>query len=74
MPQNGSMAGTYKLIEIVGTSPISFAEAVKAAVAEASKTIRHLDWFEVVEQRGSIAEGKVQDFQVTLKVGFKIEH
>ena len=68
------MAGTYKLIEIVGTSPISFAEAVKAAVAEASKTIRHLDWFEVVEQRGSIAEGKVQDFQVTLKVGFKIEH
>ena len=68
------MAGTYKLIEIVGTSPISFAEAVKAAIAEASKTIRHLDWFEVVEQRGSIAEGKVQDFQVTLKVGFKIEH
>jgi len=68
------MGGTYKLIEIVGTSPISFAEAVKAAIAEASKTIRHLDWFEVVEQRGSIAEGKVQDFQVTLKVGFKIEH
>ncbi|HTF70299.1 MAG TPA: dodecin [Edaphobacter sp.] len=68
------MAGTYKLIEIVGTSPISFAEAVKAAIAEASKTIRHLDWFEVVEQRGSIAEGKVQEFQVTLKVGFKIEH
>jgi len=68
------MGGTYKLIEIVGTSPISFAEAVKAAIAEASKTIRHLDWFEVVEQRGSIAEGKVQEFQVTLKVGFKIEH
>ena len=72
--QNEGMAGTYKLIEIVGTSPMSFAEAVKSAIAEASKTIRHLDWFEVVEQRGSIAEGKVQDFQVTLKVGFKIEH
>ena len=67
------MAGTYKLIEIVGTSEISFAEAVKAAVAEASKTIRHLDWFEVVRESGKIVNGQVQEFQVTLKVGFKIE-
>ena len=68
------MAGTYKMIELVGTSPKSFAEAVKAAVEEASKTVRHMDWFEVVDQRGRIAGGKVKEFQVTVKIGFKIEH
>jgi len=67
------MPGIYKLVEIVGTSPTSFAEATRAAVAEAAKTLRQIDWFEVVEQRGSVADGKVQEFQVTLKVGFKIE-
>jgi flavin-binding protein dodecin len=67
------MAGVYKLVELVGTSPISFAEATKAAIAEASKTIRHMDWFEVVQERGCIADGKVKEFQVTVKVGFKIE-
>jgi flavin-binding protein dodecin len=67
------MAGTYNLLELVGTSPISFAEATKAAIAEASKSVRHMDWFEVVQERESIADGQVQEFQVTLKVGFKIE-
>jgi flavin-binding protein dodecin len=67
------MPGTYKIVELVGTSPTSFAEAVKAAVVEASKTVRHMDWFEVVEERGRIADGKVQEFQVTIKIGFKIE-
>jgi dodecin len=67
------MAGTYKIVELVGTSPVSFAEAVKNGVAEASKTIRHMDWFEVVEERGRIADGQVQEFQVTLKIGFKLE-
>jgi dodecin len=67
------MSGTYKVIELVGTSPASFAEAVKSAVAEASKTVRHMDWFEVVNERGTIVKGKVGEFQVTLKVGFKIE-
>ena len=68
------MSDTYKVIELVGTSPLSFAEATKAAVAEASRTVRHMDWFEVVNERGKIADGKVKEFQVTLKVGFKIEH
>jgi flavin-binding protein dodecin len=68
------MAGTYKVVEVVGTSPISFAEAVRAAVAEASQTVRHIGWFEVVEQRGRIADGKVEEFQVTIKLGFKVEH
>lgn len=67
------MAGTYKLVELVGTSPTSFAEATKAAIAQASKTIRHMDWFEVVREGGRIANGQVEEFQVTLKVGFKIE-
>ena len=67
------MAGTYKKIEVVGTSPASFAEAVKSAVAEAAKTIRQMGWFEVVEQRGAIKDGKVSEFQVTVRIGFKLE-
>ena len=43
------MTGTYKVVELVGTSPTSFAEATQAAIAEASKTLRHMDWFEVVQ-------------------------
>jgi flavin-binding protein dodecin len=67
------MPGTYKVVELVGTSPVSFAEAVRSGVAEASKTLRHMDWFEVVEERGRIVEGQVKEFQVTIKVGFRIE-
>ena len=70
---DGAMPGTYKLIDVVGTSPKSFAEAVKSAVAEAAKTIQHMDWFEVVEQRGAIKDGKVAEFQVTIRIGFKLE-
>jgi flavin-binding protein dodecin len=67
------MGGTYKKVEIVGTSPVSFAEAVKSAVEEAGKTVRHMDWFEVVEERGRIQDGKVAEFQVTIQIGFKLE-
>ena len=67
------MAGTFKIIELVGTSPVSFAEAVRAAVDEAAKSVRHMSWFEVVEQRGRIDGGKVAEFQVTVKIGFKLE-
>ena len=67
------MPGIYKVTEVVGTSPKSFAEAVKAAVAEAGKTLRNMEWFEVVEERGKIVEGAVGEFQVTLKIGFKLE-
>jgi dodecin len=68
------MPGTYKKIEIVGTSPAGFSEAVQSAIAEASKTVRHMDWFEVIEQRGHVKDAKVVEYQVVLKVGFKIEH
>jgi dodecin len=67
------VAGVYKKIEIVGTSTVSFAEATKSAVEEASKSIRHMSWFEVAEQRGAIRDGKVLEFQVTLRVAFKVE-
>ena len=65
--------GVYKKIEIIGTSKKSFAEAVRAAVEEAGKSVRNMGWFEVVEQRGAIKGGKVAEFQVTVRIGFKVE-
>ncbi len=67
------MSRTYKMTEIVGTSPNSFAEAVQEAVKRASKTLRNMGWFEVVEERGMIKDGKVAEFQVTVKIGFELE-
>ncbi|HKA37379.1 MAG TPA: dodecin [Thermoanaerobaculia bacterium] len=67
------MPGTYKKIQIVGTSPVSFAEAVKNAIRDASATVRHMDWFEVVEMRGRLKDGEVAEFQVTIRIGFKLE-
>jgi len=67
------MGGIYKKVEVVGTSPVSFSEAVKMAVAEAGKTIHHMDWFEVVEERGRIQDGKVAEFQATIRIGFKLD-
>ena len=64
---------TFKVIELVGVSDKSYAEASKNAVAKASKTLRNLDWFEVVNQRGFIKNGKVAEFQVTMKVGFRLD-
>ncbi|HVP67685.1 MAG TPA: dodecin [Anaeromyxobacteraceae bacterium] len=64
---------TYKKIEVVGTSSESVADAVKVAVAEAGKTVRNLSWFEVAEIRGAIKGGKVSEFQVTVRIGFKVE-
>jgi flavin-binding protein dodecin len=63
----------YKTVEITGTSPVSFAEAVRGAVAKASQTLRHLDWFEVIDMRGHLADGEIDYFQVTVKVGFRLE-
>jgi dodecin len=67
------MAGVYKMIEVVGTSPVSFAEAVKSGVEEASKSVHNMAWFQVVEMRGALKDAKVAEFQVTLKIGFKVE-
>lgn len=63
---------TYKLIELVGVSGTSIEEAVQNAVSRASQTLKNLDWFEVVQARGLIQNGKVDQFQVKLKVGFRL--
>jgi flavin-binding protein dodecin len=64
---------TYKLVELVGSSPNSSDEAIRNAVAKASATVKHIDWFQVIETRGHVHDGKVAHFQVTLKIGFRIE-
>jgi flavin-binding protein dodecin len=63
----------YKVIEIVGSSSDSVDDAIKTAVTTASKTIRNMGWFEVVQTRGHIDKGNVAHFQVTLKIGFTLE-
>ena len=64
----------YKKIELVGSSPNSIEEAVTNALARAAKTVRNMRWFEVTETRGHIADGKVDHWQVTLKVGFTLDN
>lgn len=64
---------TYRVIEIVGTSAESMADAIKNGIKRASETLEHLDWFEVTQTRGHIENGEVAHFQVYLKVGFQIE-
>ena len=63
----------YKLIELTGTSTKSIEDAVEKALKRAHKTLKNLCWFQVVETRGNIDKGKVQHWQVTLKVGFSLE-
>lgn len=64
---------TYKIIEIVGSSPKSIDDAIQSAVARASSTLNHVNWFEVIETRGHIENGRVAHFQVVLKIGFRLE-
>ena len=66
-------AHTYKLIELVGTSPTSTDEAIRNAIEKAALTIKHIDWFQVIEARGHVENGRVAHYQVSLKVGFRIE-
>lgn len=63
----------YKSIEITGSSPIGIEDAVNNAVAKASESLRNMQWFEVLETRGHLADGKVAHWQVTIKVGFTLE-
>ncbi|MBL8439045.1 MAG: dodecin domain-containing protein [Zoogloeaceae bacterium] len=65
-------AHVYKIVELVGSSSESSDAAIRNAIERASETLTHLDWFEVVETRGHIVNGRVGHFQVTLKVGFRI--
>lgn len=63
---------TYKVVEVVGTSKIGTDDAINNAIAACAKSIRNLDWFEVVNTRGHIEGGKIAHYQVTLKVGFRL--
>lgn len=63
----------YRKSEVVGTSAISVSDAVETAIARATKTLRNVDWFEIEEIRGQVRDGKVSQYQVTLKVGFRLE-
>jgi flavin-binding protein dodecin len=63
----------YKSVEITGTSPAGVKEAIDGAIAKASQSVRNLDWFEVVSIRGQIDDGSVAHYQVTLKIGFRLE-
>ncbi|WP_426563238.1 dodecin [Angustibacter sp. McL0619] len=64
---------TYRITEIVGTSPQSVDDAIRNGLARAGATVRHLDWFEVEGVRGHLEDGQVAHFQVTMKVGFRLE-
>jgi flavin-binding protein dodecin len=63
----------YKIVELVGSSTTGTDDAIRQAIETAANTLRHIDWFEVIETRGHVADGKVAHYQVTLKVGFRLE-
>ncbi|CAM5409070.1 dodecin family protein [Thauera mechernichensis] len=63
----------YKMVELVGSSTSGTDDTIRNAIETAARTIRHIDWFEVIETRGHVVNGKVAHFQVTLKVGFRLE-
>ena len=67
------MDSVYKKIEVVGTSTVSVTDAINTAVTKAASTVKNLGWFEVIESRGRIKDGAVTQYQVTLKIGFKLE-
>ena len=64
---------TYRIIEIAGSSEVSHADAVKNGIARAAKTMRNIRWFEVIQQRGEVEDGKIRHYQVSMKVGFTLE-
>ena len=64
---------SYRLVEVVGSSPDGIDQAIKNAIEDTSKTVRNIHWFEVVETRGHVEEGKIKHFQVTLKIGFTLD-
>jgi flavin-binding protein dodecin len=63
----------YRLSEIVGSSPTSVDDAVRTAITKAAQTVRNIEWFETTEIRGQVTDGNVAYFQVTLKIGFRVD-
>ncbi len=67
------MDHVYKVIELVGSSSKSIEDAIEGAISKAGETVRNMRWFEVVQTRGHVENGKVAHYQVTLKIGFTME-
>ncbi|MGQ0576029.1 MAG: dodecin [Pseudonocardia sp.] len=67
------MDHTYRITEIVGSSPTSIDEAIRNGLARATQTLRHVDWFEVSQIRGAVQDNQLTYFQVGMKVGFRLE-
>ena len=63
----------YRLSEIVGSSTVSVDDAIRTAIKKASETVRHIEWFQTSEIRGQVVDGDVAHFQVTMKIGFRVE-
>jgi len=63
----------YKMLELTGSSPISIEDAVQTAITKAHETVRHIQWFQVVETRGHVTDGKIAHWQVTVKLGFTLD-
>ena len=66
------MEKVFKIIELAGTSKESYEDAIKTAVEQAARTVKGMSWFQVVEMRGGIKDGKIDEYQVILKVGFRV--
>lgn len=67
------MTHVYKVLELTGSSSVGIEDAVQTAIAKANESIRNIRWFNVTETRGHVEDGKVQHWQVSLKVGFTLE-
>jgi flavin-binding protein dodecin len=63
----------YRLSEIVGTSPTSVDDAIRTGVRKAAQTVRNIDWFQIGEIRGQVVDGEVAHYQVTMKIGFRVD-
>ena len=66
-------SSTYKIIEVVGSSPNGTDDAIRNAIADVAKTVKNVDWFEVTQCRGHVENGNIGHFQVGLKIGFRVE-
>jgi flavin-binding protein dodecin len=64
---------TYRMVEVVGSSPQGVDDAISNGIARANRTLRNLDWFQVTEIRGHLQDGQIADWQVTMKVGFRLD-
>jgi dodecin len=64
---------TYRMVEVVGSSPQGVDDAISNGIARANRTLRNLDWFQVAEIRGHLQDGQIADWQVTMKVGFRLD-